>query len=77
MSSSFAIFSTGAIEAGATEIIVKDAHGTGRNIFSSQLPSVVKLIHGWSGHPKKMMQEIDSSKHLLLLQTISGMLVLL
>ena len=51
----------GAIDAGATEIIVKDAHGTGRNIFSSQLPSIVKLIHGWSGHPKKMMQEIDSS----------------
>jgi D-amino peptidase len=51
----------GAIEAGATEIVVKDAHGTGRNIFSSQLPSIVKLIRGWSGHPNAMMQEIDSS----------------
>jgi len=51
----------GAIDAGATEIIVKDAHGTGRNILSSQLPSIVKLIRGWSGHPYAMMQEIDSS----------------
>eukprot|EP01043_Picozoa_sp_COSAG02_P100472 COSAG02_NODE_36551_length_453_cov_0.864407_1_plen_71_part_01 len=28
----------GAIEAGATEIWVKDAHGSGRNILQEQLP---------------------------------------
>jgi len=51
----------GALAAGATEIIVKDAHGTGRNIIGSYLPSGTKLIHGWSGHPQKMMQELDDS----------------
>src|SRR5262245_7465095 len=28
----------GAITAGATEILIKDAHGTGRNIIASRLP---------------------------------------
>jgi len=51
----------GAIEAGATEIIIKDAHGTGRNIYTAQLPPEIKIIRGWSGHPQKMMQELDAS----------------
>jgi len=51
----------GAVNAGATEILVKDAHDTGRNIIASKLPKEVRLIRGWSGHPFGMMQELDES----------------
>jgi D-amino peptidase len=51
----------GALKAGATEIVVKDAHATGRNIIHSRLPKEAKLIRGWSGHPYCMMTGIDSS----------------
>ncbi|MCP4673790.1 MAG: amino acid amidase, partial [Desulfobacula sp.] len=51
----------GAFEAGATQILVKDAHSTARNLIASQLPNKVKLIRGWSRHPYMMMQEIDKS----------------
>lgn len=51
----------GAIKAGAKEIIVKDAHYSGRNILADYLPKGVKLIRGWSGHPYSMVQELDSS----------------
>jgi D-amino peptidase len=51
----------GAIEAGAKEIVVKDAHWTARNIISSKLPEEVKLIREWSGHPFSMVQGIDES----------------
>ena len=51
----------GAIAAGATEILIKDAHGTGRNIIASRLPDCARLIRGWSGHPLMMVQELDDS----------------
>jgi len=51
----------GALEAGATEVLVKDAHGSGRNIMAAQLPRGARLIRGWSGHPQLMMQELDST----------------
>ena len=51
----------GATQAGAKEIWVKDAHYSGRNILSEQLPNNVKLIRGWSGHPYSMVQELDST----------------
>lgn len=57
----------GAITAGATEIIVKDAHDTGRNLDPYQLPHPVQLIRGWSGHPYSMVQELDSSFAALIL----------
>ena len=41
----------GAKKGGATEIWVKDAHDSGRNILPEYLPGGVKLIGGWSGHP--------------------------
>lgn len=49
----------GAFAAGAHEIVIKDAHGTGRNIDISQLPEGVKVIRGWSGHPYAMVEGID------------------
>ena len=51
----------GAMAAGANEIVVQDAHGTGRNITANELPDGVKLIRGWSGHPNAMVQELDKS----------------
>jgi D-amino peptidase len=51
----------GALNAGATEIWVKDAHWTGRNILASKLPRQVRLVREWSGHPYGMMQELDGT----------------
>lgn len=51
----------GALQAGATEIVLKDAHDTGRNILAGRLPEEVKMIRGWSGHPLCMVQELDDT----------------
>ena len=51
----------GAIAAGASEILIKDAHGSGRNIIAARLPDCARLIRGWSGHPLCMVQELDES----------------
>ncbi len=50
-----------AFEAGATEIVVKDAHGYGKNIHHESLPQGVKLISGWSNHPYNMVEGIDKT----------------
>lgn len=57
----------GAIAAGADEILIKDAHGTGRNIDAADLPACASLIRGWSGHPLGMVQELDESFDAVLL----------
>lgn len=49
----------GALEAGATEIVVRDAHGYANNIDIRALPKEAKLIRGWSGHPYMMVFGID------------------
>ena len=51
----------GALDAGCKEIVIKDAHGSGRNILPWQLPECVALVRGWSGHPYNMLQEIDNT----------------
>jgi D-amino peptidase len=51
----------GALEAGATEVWIKDAHGSGRNLIADRLPEQIRLIRGWSGHPYSMVQELDST----------------
>jgi len=51
----------GAFDAGATEIVIKDAHGTACNIIAADLPENTVLVRGWSRHPYMMMQELDSS----------------
>lgn len=51
----------GALLAGATEIWVKDAHDTGRNLLPARLPEEARLIRGWSGHPFFMVQELDDT----------------
>lgn len=55
----------GAWAAGATEVVVKDAHWTGRNLDPHALEAPpgrgLKLIRGWSGHPFAMVQDLDAS----------------
>lgn len=51
----------GALEAGATEIVVRDAHGSGRNILPDLLNPEAKLIRDWSGGPLDMMEGIDKT----------------
>jgi D-amino peptidase len=51
----------GALAAGATEILVKDAHGPARNIIHDRLPREARLVRGWSWHPLFMVQELDDS----------------
>lgn len=46
---------------GAEEILVKDAHDSGRNINHNLLPKNTKLIRGWSGDSYSMVQGLDSS----------------
>lgn len=51
----------GAEAAGATEIWVKDAHDSGRNLITSMLPGDIRLIRSWAGHPNCMVQELDET----------------
>lgn len=51
----------GATRAGAKDILIKDAHDSGRNILQADLPEHARLIRGWSGHPMSMVQELDKS----------------
>lgn len=51
----------GALEAGATEILVRDSHGSARNILPDLLNEKARLIREWSGGPKSMMEGIDES----------------
>lgn len=51
----------GALKMGADEIIVKDAHGYGKNIIHEMLPKQVKLISGWSNHPYNMVEGLDET----------------
>jgi D-amino peptidase len=57
----------GALEAGASEIWVKDAHATARNLIAAKLPKEVKLIRGWSQHPFSMVQGLDETHDALLM----------
>lgn len=51
----------GAFDAGASEVVVRDSHGTARNILPDLLDPRALLIRDWSGGPKSMMEGIDES----------------
>ncbi|MGD8698589.1 MAG: M55 family metallopeptidase [Gemmatimonadales bacterium] len=51
----------GALAAGATEIVVRDSHGSARNILPGLLNEHARLMRDWSGGPKGMMEGIDES----------------
>ena len=45
----------------ATEILIKDAHDSARNIILTDLPNNVKLHRGWEGCPCSMMAGLDET----------------
>ncbi len=51
----------GALDGGAKEIIVKDAHDSARNLDISRLPKEACVIRGWDSSPLSMMAGLDSS----------------
>ncbi len=51
----------GALKAGATEIIIKDAHDSARNLSILDLPVEAKLLRGWQGTPCSMMAGLDET----------------
>ncbi len=50
----------GAIEAGATEIVVSDSHGNAQNLLIEKLPKNTLLVRGFP-RPLVMMQGIDAT----------------
>ena len=51
----------GALAGGAAEIVVRDAHDTGRNILPDLLHKSARLLRDWSFGPKEMMEGIDET----------------
>lgn len=51
----------GAIAAGATEIYVKDAHDSARNLVAEMLPEEAILIRGWTYSPGSMVAGVDET----------------
>lgn len=50
----------GARDAGATQIVIADAHGNGENILIDKLPDDATIVRSWP-RPLGMMQGIDST----------------
>ena len=63
MSREVAAACEGALEAGAAEILVKDAHDSARNIIPTLLPEQAKLFRGWDDTPEMMMAGLNGSFH--------------
>jgi len=51
----------GALAAGATEIVVRDSHGTALNLLPEMLDRHAKLLRDWSEGPMYMMEGIDAA----------------
>jgi len=51
----------GALAAGATEILVRDSHGSARNLLPELLNRNARLLRDWSGGHLSMMEGIDES----------------
>ena len=51
----------GALEAGAVDILVRDSHGSARNILPELLNRNAKLLRDWSGGFMSMMEGIDET----------------
>lgn len=53
----------GAVEGGARQIFVRDAHDSARNIDATALPECARLMRGWTGDPLCMMSGLDSGDY--------------
>lgn len=56
----------GAIDAGATEVYIKDAHDSGRNIDITGFPKECRFIRDWTCSPESMIGGIDETFDALL-----------
>lgn len=61
MSREVAAACEGALEGGMDLVMVRDAHGSARNLDWSCLPRQVQLIRGWGQDPLCMMSGLDES----------------
>lgn len=61
MSREVAAACEGALDAGAQEILVKDAHEDGRNILPDMLPEKARLFRSWAKDPLSMMACLDET----------------
>jgi D-amino peptidase len=61
MSDHVAAACEGALEAGAAEVLVRDAHWNSDNIDPASLPRPARLLRGWSGDPLFMLEGLDPS----------------
>jgi len=61
MSREAAAACNGAVEGGAEEILLKDAHDFARNIDPALLPECARIFRGWGRTPLSMMAGIDES----------------
>ena len=50
-----------AVQSGVKDILVKDAHGSGRSIDPSVLPRNTRIMRSWTRDPYSMMAGLDSS----------------
>ena len=51
----------GAFRAGATEVLVRDSHGSKQNLLPDAVDPRARLLRGSSSGPKNMMEGIDAS----------------
>lgn len=51
----------GALAAGASRILVRDAHDTARNLNPAAMPREVQILRGWTGGAASMMDGLDES----------------
>ena len=51
----------GALDGGATEILVRDAHDSARNLNPAKLPRKTRVLRGWTGGPYTMMDGINET----------------
>ncbi len=51
----------GAYDGGATYVVVRDSHGSARNILPEELDKRALLLRDWSGGYKAMMEGIDAT----------------
>ena len=61
MSREVAAACEGCFDAGADDVLVRDAHDTARNIRPDMLPERTRIFRGWENHPYSMMSGIDAS----------------
>ena len=59
MSKEVAELAKACLDRGFNEVLVKDAHASGRNIIPSLMPSKTKLLRAWTGDPLMMMSGLN------------------